>query len=117
MAEYLGGTNAHDFEINKKVYPNPCIDHLSVEVEIPGMKDDETGESRAIWIEIGIYDMGGKRVKSAISQPIAPGRYSLTFDTRDLANGRYMALVESVGFEGGWDRITTDKGALFVVSK
>jgi hypothetical protein len=117
IIEKIGRAESDQFNMIKMVYPNPARGHVTVEVEIPGHLEDPQTGPKPLYIEIGIYDVAGTRLKSAISEPIGPGKYKITFDTRDLPNGSYAAMLEGISFADGWHRIGYGPGTLFIISR
>ncbi len=45
---------------------------------------------RAAHVELNVYDVSGRLVKTLLNQRLEPGRYEVSFDARDLASGVYF---------------------------
>lgn len=76
-------------------YPNPIHDQATINFELP-----QTGA-----IELGIYDMLGRQIRTLASGTKSAGRHSINWDGRDnagvrLASGVYMLTLTSPTNEG-----------------
>lgn len=68
-----------------RVYPNPTIDHFSIEFEMPERAN----------INVSIYDMEGKLVKVLLNDNLKPGIKTLHFNRNALSSGTYLISVTS----------------------
>ncbi len=67
------------------VYPNPCIDELSI-----GLMAGEGTE-----IEMRVYDISGRKVDAGLIESVNEGYNILKMDVGELANGAYMLVIDS----------------------
>lgn len=94
----LDGTTAYSPEVEVVVeapprltlhapYPNPARGPLSVAFELP----------RAAEVQLGVYDVLGRRVQYQ-TMPSAPaGTHTLTIDTEGLPSGLYLVRLSALG--------------------
>jgi hypothetical protein len=92
-----GNDTPESFNITK-VYPTPASSQINIDVVIPEQSD----------IDIGIYDISGRRVSTIASGLYNPGEYTLTSDIIGLTNGVYIVRMTT-------DRFSASKN--FVVAR
>lgn len=68
-----------------RVYPNPTIEHFSIEFEMPRRMD----------VNVSIYDMEGRLVKLLLNDNMKPGLKTLHFNRNALSSGTYIINVTS----------------------
>ena len=71
-------------EFNAKAYPNPPIDIMYVEFNIPDNKI----------LEISIYDINGREIKKLLNREVKAGRNILSFSTYLLNQGLYFVVIK-----------------------
>jgi hypothetical protein len=69
------------------VYPNPVFQNAIIEVALP----------QDMHIEINIYDITGKMVKTVLDADLTAGPHLVPFDASLLARGEYNVIVSSPG--------------------
>jgi len=69
-------------------YPNPFNPSTTIKYDLP-----ETGN-----VELTIYDILGRRVKTLINAKQQAGKYEVKFDATNLASGVYLYQVRSENF-------------------
>jgi hypothetical protein len=65
--------------------PNPAVGYARIDVDVP--RDNQEV------VELAIYDVSGRRVRSLLEKAAAAGRYSLAWDLRDDRGRRVAAGV------------------------
>jgi len=71
-----------------RVYPNPFLDKLVINFELPEMSD----------VQLRIYDLNGKEVATVVKgQEMAEGQHTLDFNSGDLPEGLYIAVLQANG--------------------
>lgn len=80
-----GAVSEEQTSMPTRVYPNPTIDHFSIEFEMPERAN----------INVSIYDMEGKLVKVLLSDNLKPGVKTLHFNRNALSSGTYLISVTS----------------------
>ena len=68
-------------------YPNPFNPSTVIEYGVPERAD----------VSLKIYNLMGREVATLVSQKMAPGRYSATFDASNLASGVYVYRLQAGG--------------------
>ena len=84
-----------DFALEEP-YPNPVTGSATIQYEIPAAGP----------VELAVYDILGREVRSLVSENVRAGRHALTWDTRDetgraIASGVYMVSLTSPSSDGG----------------
>jgi len=81
-----------DFEIEtyklEQNYPNPFNPSTTIEYYIP----------RHSHINISIYDINGKKVKTLVNEIKNKGNYKINFDASDLSSGVYYYTIKGNNF-------------------
>lgn len=79
-------------------YPNPTRTAATVPFEVPEAAD----------VQIGVYDLLGRRVAVLADERFEPGRHAVTFDANHLATGVYL-LRATMTEESGAGHVFTQK--------
>lgn len=66
-------------------YPNPFNPTTAIAYDLP----------QAAPVQLGVYDLFGRKVATLIDARQAPGRYEVVFDAHDLASGVYFYRLEA----------------------
>jgi hypothetical protein len=74
-------------EFVSKVYPNPAIDYINIEVSTPGEAQ----------INYAIYDINGKLISKKSMLKKSVGHLSIPHQVVDLSSGLYTVIVEVQG--------------------
>jgi hypothetical protein len=79
--------------------PNPFNPSVTLHFAVPGGVATDT-PAAAVRVRVAIYDPRGRRVRTLLDAPRAPGRYTLQWDGRDgagsaLPSGVYLYRVEA----------------------
>ncbi len=74
--------NANNFEI--KIYPIPAKDYFTLSIDI----------KNATNLEIAVFDLTGKLVKSIYHQTTSQGKQELRFSTEELNSGNYLLRIK-----------------------
>ena len=69
-------------------YPNPFNPVTTIMYELPGEGP----------VQIEVYDMQGRKIRSLLDEVKQAGRYEMTFDASGLASGLYWYRVTANGF-------------------
>lgn len=69
-------------------YPNPFNPVTRINYDIPGHE----------FVNLKVFDLLGREVKSLVNEMKAPGYYSLDFDGSELPSGVYFYRIQSGGF-------------------
>jgi photosystem II stability/assembly factor-like uncharacterized protein len=69
-------------------YPNPFNPETRINFSIP----------KQGLVNLGIYNILGKEVKTLVNEVKAPGSYSVDFDGTEMSSGVYFYKIESNGF-------------------
>lgn len=77
--ENRGGEIAEEFRLNQN-YPNPFNPTTQISYTIP----------KAGLVELKIYDMLGREIRTLVKERQAAGLYSLNFDASSLSSGLYI---------------------------
>lgn len=81
--------------------PNPSRDgRTTLAYDVPS-----AGDGGGV-VELGIYDLGGRRVRSLVSERARPGRYAVSFDGRDDHRARLAPGVYFVRLSRGAAQVT-----------
>lgn len=80
-----GAVNDYAEESPLRVYPNPTIERFSIEFEMRERMD----------VNVSIYDMDGRLVKTLLQDNLKPGMKTLHFNQNALSNGSYLITVTS----------------------
>ncbi|MBU0509263.1 T9SS type A sorting domain-containing protein, partial [bacterium] len=67
------------------VYPNPFNDQARVRFDL--LKSER--------VEITLYDLTGRRVRTLADEVCDAGRHEIAFDARGLASGTYFVRLHS----------------------
>ena len=90
--EYTTGTNIHTASTENKeifhIYPNPFKSVTTIEYTLPEGSD----------VEITLYDLTGKRVKTIFSGTKSAGLQSIDLNCSDLSPGIYFIKVRNKNF-------------------
>jgi len=81
-----GNSTPSSFEITR-IYPTPASSQINIDVIIPSQAD----------IDIGIYDITGRKVATVVSGLYNAGEYTLTSDISGLTNGAYIVRMTAEG--------------------
>ena len=76
--------------ISYKVFPNPTVDQLTVEVQ----------SSEAIQLEISLYDVRGRALPDLTFELQGVGLQRQQLNLNQLASGRYMLMLKDVNGRG-----------------
>jgi hypothetical protein len=79
-------------------YPNPTRTSATVPFEVPETSD----------VQIGVYDLLGRRVAVLTEERFEPGRHSVTLEASRLATGVYLLRATMTG-ESGAGHVFTQK--------
>ena len=66
-------------------FPNPFNPRTTIPYAVP-----ETGQ-----VELTVYDLLGRRVKTLVNEVKSPGRYEISFEADNLPSGMYMYALET----------------------
>jgi hypothetical protein len=77
-------------------YPNPFNPITTIKYSVPNFVNSPF--SAAINIELSIYDILGRKVKTLVNKIMKPGNYEVSFDASDLSSGVYFYKLQSDGF-------------------
>lgn len=77
-------------------YPNPFNPTTTIKYSVPNFVNSPF--SAVINIELSIYDILGRKVKTLVNKIMKPGNYEVTFDASDLSSGVYFYKLQSEGF-------------------
>ncbi|MFM1876964.1 MAG: hypothetical protein RL266_2701 [Bacteroidota bacterium] len=80
-----GAVSEEQITTPTRVYPNPTIDHFSIEFEMLERAN----------INVSIYDLEGKLVKVLLNDNLKPGVKTLHFNRNALSSGTYLINVTS----------------------
>ena len=70
-------------------YPNPFNPITVIKYQL------KTGGN----VQLIIYDLAGREIKTLINQTQSPGEHSITFNASDLASGVYIYKLKAGAFE------------------
>lgn len=71
-------------------YPNPFNPSTNIKFNIPLSKEVSGKEGSGVFVNISVYDISGKRVKTLLNQNLNAGEYSLNFDAAGFSSGVYF---------------------------
>ena len=71
-------------------YPNPFNPLTKIKFTIPSV-----GTSLMKFVQLKIYDVLGKEVKTLVNEEKRPGIYEVEFDAGDLTNGVYFYQLKT----------------------
>jgi len=77
------------------VNPNPARGGFSVRYEVPGSLGTRSELSDNSVMSLGIYDAGGRLVRSLADGDVAPGSYRVRLETGTLPTGIYFVRLAS----------------------
>jgi uncharacterized protein (DUF1501 family) len=69
-------------------YPNPFNPTTNIRYQISDIG----------YVKLAVYDLLGREVAVLVDQDMVPGRYSVTFDARNLASGAYFYRLDAGTF-------------------
>ncbi len=78
-----------DVYILKQNYPNPFNSTTTIEYNLPKLSH----------VDLVLFDITGREVKSLIRQSQHPGIYRISFDAKSLASGEYFYRLSSGNFQ------------------
>jgi len=88
MATSISEKNASDSLINFSIFPNPCIDHITINYNINSKAN----------IQIALFDNNGSKVLDIINEEKNKGIYELKFNIPfNLSKGLYFLKMEANG--------------------
>jgi len=73
--------------------PNPFNPTTTIKFSIPAGRDGQIPSSQTVSLKV--YDVLGREVATLVNEPMAPGRYQVTFDAGNLASGTYFYRLQS----------------------
>jgi subtilisin family serine protease len=73
--------------------PNPFNPTTTIKFSIPAGRDGQIPSSQTVSLKV--YDVLGREVATLVNEPMAPGRYQITFDAGNLASGTYFYRLQS----------------------
>lgn len=73
-----------EFKLNQN-YPNPFNPTTKIEFSIP----------KSNYVDLRVYDILGREVKTLLSEQLNPGEYEIEFDAKNLASGMYYYRLQS----------------------
>lgn len=68
-------------------YPNPFNPATTIRFELPSAAD----------VQLDVYDVMGRRVRTLYEGPLSSGAHSFAFDAQGLASGTYLARLVAAG--------------------
>jgi carboxyl-terminal processing protease len=74
-------------------YPNPFNPMTTIKYSVPSLVN-----SNSSLVQINVYDILGRRVKTLINKQQSPGNYSVKFDASNLPSGIYFYKLQSGDF-------------------
>jgi hypothetical protein len=80
-------------------YPNPFNPTTTVRFDVPQLSQ----------VDITVYDVMGREIRSLVRGDYAPGSYRIAFDATGLASGVYFYRMRSTAVEGGQVFVDTKK--------
>lgn len=81
-------------------YPNPFNPTTQIKFSIPEVKEflsDQIGNSE-IYVELSVYDLIGRKIKTLVKRPLRAGEYSATFNAQNLTSGIYLCKITAGEF-------------------
>ncbi len=81
----VAGTDVEPLTCGLSCYPNPFNSLTTLDYTL----------NRAAWVELEVFDLLGRRVCSLVNARQEAGRYTVTFDGRDLASGLYFYILKT----------------------
>ncbi len=84
-----------DFEL-KQNYPNPFNPTTTIEYSVPDFV--KMNEAAPRLVELKIYDVLGREVRTVVSKIQKPGNYSVQFDADKLPSGIYFYKLKAGSF-------------------
>jgi hypothetical protein len=89
--------NLSNIQINKfylnQNFPNPFNPSTTIRFVIP------VSELNGAYIELNLYDILGKKVKTLVKEILKPGEYEVSWDASNYATGIYFYELKSNNFE------------------
>ncbi|HRE41705.1 MAG TPA: choice-of-anchor B family protein [Ignavibacteria bacterium] len=73
---------AESFDLSQN-YPNPFNPETTIEFSIPNGLNNES-------VNMSVYDLSGKLIKTLVNQNMSQGRYSVKFNGNDISSGIYF---------------------------
>ena len=73
-------------------YPNPFNPATTIKYSIP------MGTQRALTIQLKVYDILGREVKTLVNEVKSPGNYEVNFNASSLASGVYFYRLQAGNF-------------------
>ena len=78
-------TSIHQPGYNINIYPNPTSNIANLQLSI----------KKTMNLEIGVYDVLGKKVQQMVNTKFSNGIHNISFDTSNLENGTYFIKYQS----------------------
>lgn len=69
-------------------YPNPFNSQTTLRFDVPKLS----------WVEIELFDILGRKIKTLLSEPKEPGSYKFNLTNDNLASGVYIIRFKSDNF-------------------
>jgi len=99
------GTHNVPLQWSLSVSPNPARGAFTVRYEVPGKTGTVPDCGRVLsagdcprFLRVGIYDAGGRLVRSLSEGAVAPGRHEAKFPSGTLPAGIYFLRLDTPGF-------------------
>jgi hypothetical protein len=89
-----GAPNKFELEQN---YPNPFNPTTTIKYSIPSVIA-RSGATRQSLVQLKVYDILGREVKTLVNKEQAPGNYSVKFDASQLSSEIYFYRLQSGKF-------------------
>lgn len=78
-----------EYKINRNI-PNPFNPNSKITFQI----------SKTSYVQIKVYDINGKEVKTLMNKKLLPGSYDTSFDGKGLSSGAYFVILTAENNEG-----------------
>ena len=76
-------------------YPNPFNPNTTINYSIPTV---ETGRAQSLQVQLLVYDLLGRNVKTLVNKQQSAGSYSVNFDASELPSGVYVYKLTAGSF-------------------
>lgn len=83
--EGFTGMPEFSFDLNQRLYPNPCIDYMEISMNIPAKAETK----------ITLCDLNGKIVRTLFNEVASAGAFHKNFNLSQIEPGIYLVQTES----------------------
>ncbi|MCB9250153.1 MAG: T9SS type A sorting domain-containing protein, partial [Ignavibacteriales bacterium] len=81
------------FELSQN-YPNPFNPTTIIKYSVPNVVSNFSSNN----VELKVYDVLGREIKTLVNQKQKAGNYEVSFDTKELSSGVYFYRLQSGDF-------------------